>query len=798
MRKTVLTLLFLVLALGISVQALADSYTIGTGTSTQNYIPFYGLYDYGWSKTIYTAAELLAAGVPAGGTTITGVSYYVGNAPINYISVDQRVFVRHTAATAIDLTYIADPLAEALPFTSVYQGDLTWNGSGWHNILFTNTFAWNGTDNIEILWQNWDGAWASGPAFRYTSTTPTYLACYKYSDGAMPTTNGTNYYSRPNIRFLDALVSPPGPVTLLAPVDAAINAAQYPTFSWSAPTTGGIPTGYKLWVHALTNDFSGVEPILVSSTSYTPAMPLDYSTLYYWKVAATNSAADSPDSPVWSFTVRDDPTITPDYCLDFGTLTTDWPVLNWTQLTGPYGGPLVAGTQWFQDDWRNVLDPLNKCAKINIYGASRYGWLVSPPVNIPATGDYEIKFDACLVDWNDTFPPATLQPDDRFLVVMGDTPTMDNPVILGEWNNTGSPLVFNGIPAEGAAYSVPITASGIKYFAFYGESTVTGNGDNDLMIDNLCIQEVVPGITIDEDGNIDAPPGITIVEGISGPNTGPDTGFPYQSMSITGSGFGPIPVTIHRPAAWPAYWYVWIDLNGAGFTPVYEGTVSPWTGMVDLDAKGTAEFYWNDNSTLPVELSSFTAGLTAEYFVQLNWVTQSESNLIGYRVLRSEGTDVASAISLTPSLIGAFNESTIHSYSFTDTEVENHGVYNYWLESVEMGGGSDFHGPVTVSVEHEVPPVIPSTTAMRSAYPNPFRVSGSTTIEVSVKEADAGSVTIYNIAGQAVKSFPVNPGVNKLTWNGRDSKGNACGSGIYFYRLSTPSTNMTMKMVIVK
>jgi len=311
----------------------------------------------------------------------------------------------------------------------------------------------------------------------------------------MPTTNGTNYYNRPNIRILDALVSPPGPVALTAPLDGAINVNENPSFGWSAPTTGGIHTGYKLYVHPLTDDFTGVEPILVSTTTYTPAVALDYSTLYYWKVVATNGAADSPDSTVWSFTVRDDPTITPDYCLDFGTLTTDWPVLNWTQLTGPYGGPLVAGTQWYQDDWRNVLDPVNKCAKINIYGTTRRGWLVSPPVNIPATGEYEIKFDACLVLWNNSTAPTTTQEDDRFLVVMGDTPTMDNPVILGEWNNTGSPLVFNGIPAEGATYNVPITATGIKYFAFYGESTVTGNGDNDLMIDNLCIQQVVPGIT---------------------------------------------------------------------------------------------------------------------------------------------------------------------------------------------------------------------------------------------------------------------------------------------------------------
>ncbi|NLO12449.1 MAG: T9SS type A sorting domain-containing protein, partial [Candidatus Cloacimonetes bacterium] len=41
-------------------------------------------------------------------------------------------------------------------------------------------------------------------------------------------------------------------------------------------------------------------------------------------------------------------------------------------------------------------------------------------------------------------------------------------------------------------------------------------------------------------------------------------------------------------------------------------------------------------------------------------------------------------------------------------------------------------------------------------------------------------------------------GQHKLNWNGRDSRGNSVGSGIYFYKLSTPSTNQTKKMVIVK
>jgi len=69
---------------------------------------------------------------------------------------------------------------------------------------------------------------------------------------------------------------------------------------------------------------------------------------------------------------------------------------------------------------------------------------------------------------------------------------------------------------------------------------------------------------------------------------------------------------------------------------------------------------------------------------------------------------------------------------------------------------------------------------------------------VAVKAGENGTVTIYNILGQAVKTFPVSEGFTKLNWNGRDTKANVCGSGIYFYKLSTPTMNQTKKMVIVK
>ena len=258
---------------------------------------------------------------------------------------------------------------------------------------------------------------------------------------------------------------------------------------------------------------------------------------------------------------------------------------------------------------------------------------------------------------------------------------------------------------------------------------------------------------------------------------GADTGFttPHMFTGLTADVAG----TYH------------VVLDGWIFDPAnyaYAGT-----------ATGTVTFIGYPDGGTPVELSSFTATLTAQNFVKLTWVSQTETGMWGYRVYRGESPDQASALLLTPTLIPATNTSTTQVYNLEDREVEIGTTYWYWLEAVEITGVGQFYGqPVSVTVEGELPPVIPTETIMGNAYPNPFKQTASTSIDVSIKAGENGTVTIYNILGQAVKTFRVNEGNHKLTWNGKDARGNNCGSGIYFYKLSTPSKNVTKKMVIVK
>jgi hypothetical protein len=228
--------------------------------------------------------------------------------------------------------------------------------------------------------------------------------------------------------------------------------------------------------------------------------------------------------------------------------------------------------------------------------------------------------------------------------------------------------------------------------------------------------------------------------------------------------------------------YAWRDKRNENDQP----------GIWDIYTLGVIE-----EEPLPMELSSFTATTTVQNFVKLTWVTETETGLAGYRMYRNDVIDQATAVSITPVMIPATNTSTTRTYTLTDTDVILGNTYYYWLESIDMDHTS-FHGPISVFVSGEVPPVLPEYTTMNNAYPNPFRINSNTTIDVTVKAGEQGDVTIYNILGQVVNTFKVKEGITSITWNGIDSKGNTCGSGMYFYKLNTPSTNLTKKMIIVK
>ena len=209
----------------------------------------------------------------------------------------------------------------------------------------------------------------------------------------------------------------------------------------------------------------------------------------------------------------------------------------------------------------------------------------------------------------------------------------------------------------------------------------------------------------------------------------------------------------------------------------------------------------SDDGTVPVELSSFTAVLTAENDVSLTWVTQSETNVQGYYILRNTTEDAEGAL-LVSQLIDGTNTSEEHSYSFTDSEIFEPGTYYYWLQSEDFGGSGETYGPVTVSFSHssgEITPEIPTVTELKSIYPNPFHLHA--VVPFSLKESARVQIRVYNSRGQLLRHFDLAEkaaGTYQLAWDGKDIHGRDCGSGVYYFIMQAGDKSFQRKAVLLK
>ena len=105
----------------------------------------------------------------------------------------------------------------------------------------------------------------------------------------------------------------------------------------------------------------------------------------------------------------------------------------------------------------------------------------------------------------------------------------------------------------------------------------------------------------------------------------------------------------------------------------------------------------DEESTLPVELSSFTAIATTENFVQINWETQSEIDLSGYNIYRNNEANFGNSQKINIELISGNNSSTGANYEYIDEIINASGIVYYWLESVDLDGTIEIFGPVSIN-----------------------------------------------------------------------------------------------------
>lgn len=233
----------------------------------------------------------------------------------------------------------------------------------------------------------------------------------------------------------------------------------------------------------------------------------------------------------------------------------------------------------------------------------------------------------------------------------------------------------------------------------------------------------------------------------------------------------------------------------AAFLLLCAGSISALTGFGESNTFDITE------ETLPVELSSFTVVITGQNCVRLSWVTQSESNLLGYRIYRGTSNELSSS-SMISELIAPTNTASQKYYVYMDKEIGQSGMYFYWLYSQEVDGSGSYHGPVSIMVNLEGQPGLPSVplhTGLQTIYPNPF--NPSTTISYQIKTPEAVTLSIYNTRGQIVQTISRShntAGIYSVQFEGKDTHGNTLSSGVYHVVMTAGKHSSTQKIVLMK
>jgi hypothetical protein len=280
-----------------------------------------------------------------------------------------------------------------------------------------------------------------------------------------------------------------------------------------------------------------------------------------------------------------------------------------------------------------------------------------------------------------------------------------------------------------------------------------------------------------------------------------------RMWSFTGSFTGTKTVTFYWTAEDDNN-YVWLESD----PPVIyssDGALSGGVWSIDnprqitynLSAfpSGTLGVGLQSDGTLPVELTSFTATAVGGNSVRLEWITQSETNALGFRIYRGDSPSLSNAVTVG-SLIPATNTSQLQVYVYYDTELFNAGTYYYWLESQDLDGSSNVFGYCTVTYAGNgagIPPV-PVLSGINTIHPNP--ASGNVKIVYGLAKSGLTSLVVYNLKGQKVRNLFTErkeSGTYFQYWDGRDIMGKRLPSGVYLMKLSVDKATWSGRVTLI-
>lgn len=382
MNKILATFLSILLSTLVYSQSYIE---IGTGTENSSFP--YNAWNYTWSKALYKASQM------QGSKTITKIAIDYKSGSEKTLN-NQKIYLKCVDITALDGSY-EEPVSSG--YTLIYEGNITFSANGWKVIDLSQSFEYDGSKSLVVLWENRHG---STPYANFNATVTTEnVIKVSGSDSGFPTTSGFDPYPKalPNIRFYyDAGSAPETPGNIVpANNTIKVNIDSDLSFDLGANTT--LYDVYLSTTESLVNSQDAAAKVVTNAPvsapgtfSYSPALPFASKTKYFWRVVAKN-ATEETNSPVFSFETE---RIISSFPYNQGFEDQEI----WTE--GWYGD--MTKTDWYYTNvvgswnkYTNSSDPTSSysgtySAKCNPSATTGEFILMTPRINLPSS--YELSF----------------------------------------------------------------------------------------------------------------------------------------------------------------------------------------------------------------------------------------------------------------------------------------------------------------------------------------------------------------------------------------------------------------------
>jgi len=613
-------------------------------------------------------------------------------------------------------------------------------------------------------------------------------------------------------------------VTLNTPDEDATNVSLRPTFTWTNPACE-LRHGFRIYLREGDNSFGANDVVMTinnpNADSWTHCAidspseayhPLAQGTVYHWQVVAFSYEIDALNNPASSFTTMSTITVYP-FTLD---VTEDKEILvEWTasSIAGVTGFHVLRNEAYDRADADDISGLIAVTSETEYAftdddvedNTKYYYW-----IKIVYENGYIGFTDATYTDIKVPLPVTLYSPVDNY-TVNNLTPTLT-------WKNNAY-CEIEGVRVYLSATNPPAlrqtindddteeyeVSTALEPFTVYYWSVVPFNDMFDAD-NNVTWRFITPKPAVPSDEDIepmsiaelladisDFLGEVVRIEGVMLPELPALNDAFYVDVLLTGDGSRSTTTLYLRI---PAAFYdevVLMEEKTVDIQGLFRYDVNKDIHYILVREVADINTH-DDGSTLSVTLSSFTTNVMNGNTVSISWITDSETGVRGFHVLRANTGTLADATRITSNLIAATNTSTTREYSFTDSGVNRGGEYVYWLQAIHNDGSSEFFASTPIRVvDTNAVTSLPLYTVLHGVYPNPVRSSAN--FDVSVKEGETAVLRIFNVRGQMVREFnDIRTGVNNISWDRKCNLGREVGSGVYFYRLTSPSVDSVQRI----